>query len=130
MDEVQLMDVGLATSAPTSAFREEIMMPQELRPLHTWWMRRSHYPAGLAGHGGTAARTSWRLGCSIIAADSSSTAERRLWDYPQVASRPGRLSLKDDGIELARQRGSSRSMTNFPARDFGKNHPRRVQHGE
>jgi len=37
MDEVQLMDVGLATSAQLQAFREEDHA-KKLRPCHTWWM--------------------------------------------------------------------------------------------
>ncbi len=37
-DEVQLMDVGLATSAQLSAFRRADLGSQPLRPVHTWWM--------------------------------------------------------------------------------------------
>ncbi len=37
MDEVQLMDVGLATSANLQAFREQDREKQ-LRPCYTWWM--------------------------------------------------------------------------------------------
>ncbi len=37
MDEVQLMDVGLATSAQLQAFRQEDGA-KELRPCRTWWM--------------------------------------------------------------------------------------------
>ena len=37
MDEVQLMDVGLATSAQLQAFRDQDRSKQ-LRPCHTWWM--------------------------------------------------------------------------------------------
>lgn len=39
MDEVQLMDVGLATSAQLQAFREDNTdNGQALRPCRTWWM--------------------------------------------------------------------------------------------
>jgi CRISPR-associated endonuclease/helicase Cas3 len=39
MDEVQLMDVGLATSAQLQAFREDSAdNGQALRPCRTWWM--------------------------------------------------------------------------------------------
>ena len=39
MDEVQLMDVGLATSAQLQAFREgNANSGQALRPCRTWWM--------------------------------------------------------------------------------------------
>lgn len=37
MDEVQLMDVGLATSAQIQAFRDDDGA-RNLRPCHTWWM--------------------------------------------------------------------------------------------
>ncbi len=37
MDEVQLMDVGLATSAQLQAYREQDRC-KGLRPCHTWWM--------------------------------------------------------------------------------------------
>jgi CRISPR-associated endonuclease/helicase Cas3 len=39
MDEVQLMDVGLATSAQLQAFRrDDVKAGRGLRPCHTWWM--------------------------------------------------------------------------------------------
>jgi len=39
MDEVQLMDVGLATSAQMQAFRDDDSAArQSLRPCYTWWM--------------------------------------------------------------------------------------------
>ncbi len=37
MDEVQLMDVGLATSGQLQAFRQQDAS-KALRPCHTWWM--------------------------------------------------------------------------------------------
>jgi CRISPR-associated endonuclease/helicase Cas3 len=43
MDEVQLMDVGLATSAQLQAFREEDH-GKRLRPCHTWWMSATLQP--------------------------------------------------------------------------------------
>lgn len=46
MDEVQLMDVGLATSAQLQAFREEDRYAS-LRPCHTWWMSATLQPKWL-----------------------------------------------------------------------------------
>jgi CRISPR-associated endonuclease/helicase Cas3 len=43
MDEVQLMDVGLATSAQLQAFREQDRS-KGLRPCHTWWMSATLQP--------------------------------------------------------------------------------------
>lgn len=37
MDEIQLMDVGLATSAQLQAYRDQDG-EKSLRPCHTWWM--------------------------------------------------------------------------------------------
>lgn len=50
MDEVQLMDVGLATSAQLQAFREqEEARGAVLRPCKTWWMSATLQPAWLTG---------------------------------------------------------------------------------
>ncbi|MFM2092184.1 MAG: hypothetical protein RLZZ127_2673 [Planctomycetota bacterium] len=46
MDEVQLMDVGLATSAQLQAFRAEDAA-KGLRPCHTWWMSATLQPEWL-----------------------------------------------------------------------------------
>ena len=43
MDEVQLMDVGLATSAQLQSFRETDR-ERSLRPCHTWWMSATLQP--------------------------------------------------------------------------------------
>ena len=43
MDEVQLMDVGLATSAQLQAFRQ-VDREKMLRPCHTWWMSATLQP--------------------------------------------------------------------------------------
>jgi CRISPR-associated endonuclease/helicase Cas3 len=45
MDEVQLMDVGLATSAQLQTFRQEDAgAGRELRPCRTWWMSATLQP--------------------------------------------------------------------------------------
>ena len=46
MDEVQLMDVGLATSAQLQAYRERDRK-QNLRPCSTWWMSATLQPEWL-----------------------------------------------------------------------------------
>jgi CRISPR-associated endonuclease/helicase Cas3 len=43
MDEVQLMDVGLATSVQLQAFRDEDQS-KRLRPCYTWWMSATLQP--------------------------------------------------------------------------------------
>ncbi len=46
MDEVQLMDVGLATGAQLQAFHDDDTV-KGLRPRHTWWMSATLQPAWL-----------------------------------------------------------------------------------
>lgn len=46
MDEVQLMDVGLATSAQLQAFRDQDRA-KHLRPCYTWWMSATLQPGWL-----------------------------------------------------------------------------------
>lgn len=48
VDEVQLMDVGLATSAQLQAFRhEDELAGKSLRPCRTWWMSATMQPRWL-----------------------------------------------------------------------------------
>ncbi len=47
MDEVQLMDVGLATSAQLQAYRDEDS-GKSLRPCYTWWMSATLQPDWLS----------------------------------------------------------------------------------
>lgn len=46
LDEVQLMDVGLCTSAQLQAFRQTLA-PRALRPARSWWMSATLQPAWL-----------------------------------------------------------------------------------
>jgi CRISPR-associated endonuclease/helicase Cas3 len=49
MDEVQLMDVGLATSAQLQAFRDDdTAAGKAIRPCRTWWMSATLQPDWLA----------------------------------------------------------------------------------
>ena len=49
LDEVQLMDVGLATSGQLQAFREQLAgQSKALRPCKSWWMSATLQPAWLA----------------------------------------------------------------------------------
>lgn len=47
LDEVQLMDTGLATSAQLAAFRQQ-RSEQALRPSYSWWMSATLQPDWLA----------------------------------------------------------------------------------
>lgn len=59
MDEVQLMDVGLATSAQLQAFREDdAEKGRTFRPCRTWWMSATLQPDWLAKSPDTQSLTS------------------------------------------------------------------------
>ena len=115
MDEVQLMDVGLATSAQLQAFREEDR-GKRLRPCHTWWMSATLQPEWLrtvdtARHHenwirdpclvASAQRSGglWDIGKSlrteaINPQDDRAFAERILAEHAEVpASEHGRITL-------------------------------------
>jgi CRISPR-associated endonuclease/helicase Cas3 len=65
MDEVQLMDVGLATSAQLQAFREQDRQ-KSLRPCHTWWMSATLQPEWLRSVDTSAYHDTWiRDPCTV-----------------------------------------------------------------
>lgn len=58
MDEVQLMDVGLATSAQLQAFRDDDNQ-KALRPCRTWWMSATLQPDWLCSVDTQHRHSSW-----------------------------------------------------------------------
>ncbi len=74
LDEVQLMDVGLATSAQLQAFREH-WAGRAARPCHSWWMSATLQPSWLETVDTRALVT--RLPQTRIA---SAQRSGRLWD--------------------------------------------------
>jgi CRISPR-associated endonuclease/helicase Cas3 len=65
MDEVQLMDVGLATSAQLQAFRGEDQR-KSIRPCHTWWMSATLQPDWLRSVDTVQQHAEWvRDPCSV-----------------------------------------------------------------
>ncbi len=76
MDEVQLMDVGLATSAQLQAFRDQDREKQ-LRPCQTWWMSATLQPEWLCSVDTQDVYEKWTEKCTSI-----SPAQRRgiLWE--------------------------------------------------
>lgn len=76
MDEVQLMDVGLATSAQLQAYREQDQA-KHLRPCHTWWMSATLQPDWLRSVDTEPHHASWiQHPCTIASAQRSDG----LWD--------------------------------------------------
>ena len=65
MDEVQLMDVGLATSAQIQSFRDDDQS-KSLRGCHTWWMSATLQPDWLKSVDTAKCHPSWiRTPCSV-----------------------------------------------------------------
>lgn len=82
MDEVQLMDVGLATSAQLQAYRDR-MEKHGIRPCHTWWMSATLQPEWLQSVDTKAAFESWRVDPSQV---SRSGRHGGVWDIKKTKS--------------------------------------------
>ena len=93
MDEVQLMDVGLATSAQLQAFRQISAL---LRPCHTWWMSATLRPDWLETVDTHDLITPLRDSILEIPANQRQGA---LW----AASKPCQLVSAKDAKDWARQ---------------------------
>lgn len=97
LDEVQLMEVGLATSAQLQAFRKQDTK-LNLRPCHTWWMSATLQPDWLKSVDTAEYHTEWiRQPCTV--APNQRTGG--LWDVNKtlIAERIER----DDATEFARR---------------------------
>lgn len=82
MDEVQLMDVGLATSGQLQAFREEDK-EKHLRPCHTWWMSATLQPQWLQSVDTTKYHSTWvQNPCEVPAKQRNGG----LWDIVKEVS--------------------------------------------
>jgi len=68
MDEVQLMDVGLATSAQLQAFHDQDA-GKGFRPRHTWWMSATLQPAWLKSVDTASRHDDWVREPMVIPAD-------------------------------------------------------------
>ena len=69
MDEVQLMDVGLATSAQLQAYQDEDA-PKGMRPRHSWWMSATLQPTWLKTVDTAAQHDAWaRSPCVVPSAE-------------------------------------------------------------
>ncbi len=67
MDEVQLMDVGLATSAQLQAYREQDSKKCG-KPTYTWWMSATLQPDWLSSVDTRANLTEWRVDPCVVPA--------------------------------------------------------------
>ncbi len=87
MDEVQLMDVGLATSAQIQAYREQDQA-KSFRPCHTWWMSATFQANWLSSVDTISHHAGWITNPCII---PSSHRMGHLWDVEK--------SLVCDGVD-------------------------------
>jgi CRISPR-associated endonuclease/helicase Cas3 len=112
MDEVQLMDVGLATSAQLQAFRAEDR-EKHLRPCHTWWMSATLQPEWLRSVDTAPHHANWiRDPCLVAAAQRTGG----LWDIRKL------LTTETIDPEADRE-FAERILTEhaaLPAGDFGR----------
>ncbi len=97
MDEVQLMDVGLATSAQLQAFRDGDQ-DKSLRPCHTWWMSATLQPEWLRSVDTMPQHDRW------IASPCKVPKERRtggLWDVQKTLATS--VIARDDAAAFAQR---------------------------
>ena len=97
MDEVQLMDVGLATSAQLQAYRDE-ESSKGLRPCFTWWMSATLQPQWLRSVDTQSSFEDWCRDPCVIA-----SAERvgGLWNIPKSLAKEA-IEAKDTGAFAGR----------------------------
>ena len=94
MDEVQLMDVGLATAAQLQAFRDRDCS-KHLRPCHTWWMSATLQPEWLRSVDTTEYLRSWVHDPCEIQPDQHTGG---LWDISKSATTDTIASGDDKGF--------------------------------
>jgi CRISPR-associated endonuclease/helicase Cas3 len=95
MDEVQLMDVGLATGAQIQSFRDQDAS-RSLRPCATWWMSATLQPSWLISVDTQHMVKALHPGLSI----SAKNRKGHLWEK---VAKPCRLAAIRDDHELADQ---------------------------
>lgn len=94
MDEVQLMDVGLATTAQLQAFRDDDC-PKHLRPCHTWWMSATLQPEWLRSVDTAHRHDSWITNpCEVTEIQRSGG----LWDIHKQAATAAIPPADDKGL--------------------------------
>lgn len=105
MDEVQLMDVGLATSAQMQAFRDaDSVAGRSLRPSYTWWMSATLQPDWLRKSPDTGDLVAGVAETRLAAAER----EGRLWEDTR---KPCRRETIRNARELARLIGHEHGAT-------------------
>lgn len=107
MDEVQLMDVGLATSAQLQAFREDDAA-KAIRPCKTWWMSATLQPDWLARSPDTTTLMAALPAASRVPADQR---QGPLWEqvhkpvHLEAGTQPKQVAALAQAQHLALQHG-------------------------
>jgi CRISPR-associated endonuclease/helicase Cas3 len=112
MDEVQLMEVGLATSAQLQAYRDQDRS-KHLRPCYTWWMSATLQPGWLHSVDTAAHHTSWVQDLCEVPASQRSGG---LWDIAKAVTTATIAPDKDN--EFAQR--ILEEHANLSDGDFGK----------
>lgn len=111
-DEVQLMDVGLATSAQLQAFRDQDLA-KHLRPCHTWWMSATLQPDWLRSMDTAEHHHNWvQNPCEVPAKQRTGG----LWDISKTATTAA-IAPDDNGGFAKRILEEHAKLSNG---DFGK----------
>jgi CRISPR-associated endonuclease/helicase Cas3 len=114
MDEVQLMDVGLATSAQLQAFREEDR-DKQLRPCHTWWMSATLQPDWLCSVDTACCHENWISQPCIVAPGQQAGG---LWDIQKSLEIDAIGQSDSDTMKFAGRIVAEHAKT--PASEFGR----------
>ncbi|HOE66821.1 MAG TPA: CRISPR-associated helicase Cas3' [Candidatus Hydrogenedentes bacterium] len=112
LDEVQLMDVGLATSAQLQAFRDEDC-EKGLRPCHTWWMSATLQPEWLRSVDTSQHHENWISNPCQVA---STQRHGGLWDIAKSLSTD---TINADDCEAFAKR-ILKEHADLPADAFGR----------
>ncbi len=94
MDEVQLMDVGLATSAQLQAYRD-LDRTKHLRPCYTWWMSATLQPEWLLSVDTAGFHQDWVEAACFVSAGQRSG---ELWNVSKKASTAAIVSDDHDSF--------------------------------
>ncbi|HET9930069.1 MAG TPA: DEAD/DEAH box helicase, partial [Polyangiaceae bacterium] len=109
IDEVQLMDVGLATSAQLHAFRvAEAKRTAAIRPTFTWWMSATLQPSWLETIDFNAVRDTRPRPAMRI---ESAQRHGGLWDVKKRLERRADVAAPEEVAALVRERHRPGSMT-------------------
>jgi len=113
MDEVQLMDVGLATSAQLQAYRDQDH-GKHLRPCYTWWMSATLQPGWLHSVDTAKHHPTWIQSPCEVPINQRSGG---LWDIAKTVTTTDTIKPDDD-------KGFAKRITEEHSKlgdgDFGK----------